>query len=194
VNEWWAGPGHPIPIRSLADRGAMLDNSPSELGRAAFEGTDPREGLMSSTPTSEPHGTPKRLWVVGVLALLWNAMGAVDYLMTETKNEAYMSQFTPEQLAYFYGFPVWFVAVWAIAVWGGVLGSLLLLFRKRFAVPVFLVSFIAMVIAMLHNYVFSNGLEIVGGAFNLIFTAAVFVVALGLYVFSRAMQRRGVLT
>lgn len=194
MNERSARPDHPTLNRSLADRGAMLDNSPSELGRVALEGTDPREGIMSSIPTSKPQGTPKHLWVVGVLALLWNAMGAVDYLMTETKNEAYMSQFTPEQLEYFYGFPVWLVAVWAIAVWGGVLGSLLLLFRKQFTVPVFLVSFIAMVIAMLYNYVFSNGLEIVGGTFNLIFTAAVFVVALGLYLYSRAMQRRGVLT
>jgi hypothetical protein len=149
---------------------------------------------MSEVQAKTSSSTPKHLWLVGILSLLWNAMGALDYVMTELKVEAYMSQFTPEQLEYFYGFPTWVVAVWAIAVWGGVIGSLLLLLKKRFAVPVFLVSFIAMVITTLHNYVFSNGLEVVGEAFPLIFTAVIFVVALLLYLYARAMQKRGVLT
>ena len=55
--------------------------------------------------------TPRHLWVVGIVVLLWNLLGAWDYIMTETKNEAYMGQFTPEQLEFFYGFPAWLVAV-----------------------------------------------------------------------------------
>jgi len=27
--------------------------------------------------------TPWHVWVVGIVALLWNAMGALDYTMTE---------------------------------------------------------------------------------------------------------------
>ncbi len=44
--------------------------------------------------------------------------------MTQTENEAYMSNFAPEQLEFFYGFPAWLVAFWAVAVWGGVAGAL----------------------------------------------------------------------
>ncbi|MDY7091628.1 MAG: hypothetical protein SX243_01515 [Acidobacteriota bacterium] len=138
--------------------------------------------------------TPWHLWVVGILALLWNAFGAYDYLMTQTQNEAYMSNFTPEQLEYFYSFPAWVVSFWALAVWGGVLGSVLLLIRKSWATPVFLVSLVSMVITTIHNFLLSNGLEVMGGAFPLIFTAVIFLVALGLWFYARAMQRRGVLT
>ena len=67
---------------------------------------------------------PWHLVVVGILALLWNAMGAFDYTMTQTRNEAYMSRFTSEQLEYFYSFPSWAVATWATAVWGSVLGAI----------------------------------------------------------------------
>jgi len=148
---------------------------------------------MSETPSNEAQ-TPWHLWVVGVLALLWNLVGAYDYLMTETQNEAYMSRFSPEQLDYFYGFPAWVVAFWAVAVWGAVLGSVLLLLRKRFAAGVFLVSFLAMVITSFHNFVLSNGMEIMGGAGPLIFSAVIFLVALGLWMYSRAMVRKGVLT
>ncbi len=30
--------------------------------------------------------TPRDLWVIGIVGLLWSAMGAVDYVMTQTGN------------------------------------------------------------------------------------------------------------
>ena len=80
---------------------------------------------------------------------------------------------------WFYGFPSWVDAAWAIAVWGGVLGSILLLLRKSPTVSVFTVSFVSMLITAIQNYALSNALE-VSGMFGLIFSAAVFLVALGL--------------
>ena len=137
--------------------------------------------------------TPWHLWLIGIVALIWNAVGAYDYLMTQTENAAYMGRFTPEQLEYFYGFPTWVVAAWAIAVWGGVLGAILLLLRKRLAAPVFLVSFLAMVLTSVYNFVLSGGAEIMGGG-AVAFTAVIFVFALALWLFARAMAARGVLT
>lgn len=148
---------------------------------------------MSGEQTVVIRRAPWHLWVVGGLSVLWNGMGAFDYLMTETRNEAYMSQFTPKQLEYFYAFPAWVVALWAIAVWGAVLGSVLLLLRKRLAVAVFLVSFLSMLVTTIYNFGLSNGLEVMGDPFSLIFTAVIFVVALLLYLYARAMRDRGVL-
>src|SRR5262245_1040045 len=147
---------------------------------------------------SEINETPARrrswrLWVIGVVALLWNSIGAMDYVMTQTKNEAYMKNFTPEQLDFFYGFPAWVVATWAIAVWGGVLGALLLLLRKRLAVWVFLVSLIAMVITTFHNYVLANGMKVMGDTFSLVFTAVIFLIALALLLYAIALQKRAIL-
>jgi len=136
--------------------------------------------------------TPKHLWIVGVVTLLWNLMGAYDYLMTQTRNEAYMGKFTTEQLDYFYGFPVWFEAFWALAVWGGVLGSILLLMRKGLAVKVFLVSLGSMVITAIYNFGMSNGLEVMGGG-GFAFTVVIFLVAVGLWLYARAMKARGIL-
>lgn len=135
--------------------------------------------------------TPWHFWLVGVLGLLWNSVGAYDYLMTQTQNESYMSQFTPEQLEFFYGFPTWVVAFWALAVWGGMLGALLLLLRKRLSVPVLLVSFLAMIVTSIHNFLLSNGLEVMGGV-GVGFSVLIFVVALGLWLYARAMAQRGV--
>jgi len=151
--------------------------------------TDPAPAAVPSAPV----GVPKHLWLVGGVALLWNAMGAFDYLMTQTQNDGYMSNFTAEQLEYFYAFPAWAVAAWALAVWGGVLGSLLLLMRKAVAVPVFLVSFLAMVVTTIYSFGLSDGLEHMGGTFELVFSALVFLVALLLWRYAVTMRARGVL-
>ena len=137
--------------------------------------------------------TPWQLWVIGIVGLLWSAMGAMDYVMTQTANEAYMANFTQAQLDFFYGLPALIISAWAIAVWGGVLGCIFLLLRKGTAVPLFLVSFIAMVITAIHNYGLSNGLEVIGDTFSLVFSAVIFLVALGLYLYARSMKKKGVL-
>jgi hypothetical protein len=136
--------------------------------------------------------TPRHLWIVGIVALLWNLMGAMDYVMTKTKNEAYMGQFSPEQLEFFYGLPTWLVAFWALAVWGGVIGVILLLMRKKLAVPVLAVSFLSMVVTSIHNYGFAGGADVVGGM-GLFFSAVIFVIALALVIYVRSMAKRGVL-
>jgi hypothetical protein len=136
---------------------------------------------------------PWHLWLVGILGFLWSGGGAFDYLMTQTQNEGYMSSFTPEQLEFFYGFPTWVVAFWALAVWGEVLGTVLLLLRKRLAVGVLLVSFLSMVVTTIHNFFLSNGLEVMGDPFSLVFSALIFLFALGLFLYARAMKNRGVL-
>ena len=131
---------------------------------------------------------------VGIVALLWNAMGAFDYLMTQTRNEAYMAKFTPEQLDYFYGFPAWMVAAWATAVWGGMLGAVLLLMRRRMAEPVFLVSLLAVVLTTIYSYGLAEGAAAFEGAVAHVLSAAIVVVALALYLHSRTLRSRGVLT
>lgn len=136
--------------------------------------------------------TPWHLWVVGVVSLLWNAVGASDYTMTQMKFEPYMSQFTPEQLEYFYGFPAWMDAVWAVGVWGSVLGSLLLLLRSRYAVYAFGASLIALILSTVYNYGLSDGLKVTGSA-ALIFTVVIFIIAVGLFAYARNMTARGVL-
>ncbi|MGA2018569.1 MAG: hypothetical protein ABSH26_16620 [Opitutaceae bacterium] len=143
---------------------------------------------------TQPARRPWHVWAVGVVSLLWNSVGAMDFVMTETKNKAYMSGFTPAQLEFYYGFPLWVVAAWGIAVWGGVLGSLLLLLRNRLAVHLFLASFICMIVTSIHNYALSNGLKIMGGAEALAFSAVIVVVGALLLFYARSMCRRGVLS
>jgi hypothetical protein len=132
------------------------------------------------------------LWLVGVLGLLFNSVGAFDYLMTQTRNQSYMGRFTAQQIEVLYGLPSWLVAFWALAVWGGALGALLLLLRKSVAAPVLAVSLVAMVVTAMHDLLAADGLYETGGT-GLGFLLLIFVFALGLWLYARAMRERGVL-
>lgn len=135
---------------------------------------------------------PRHLWIVGILAVLWNAMGAFDYSASQLRLDFYMQGFTPEQLEYFYSFPAWAVAAWAIAVWSALLASVGLLLRQRWSVIVFGVSIVAMVITGIYNLVLTDGAKLMGpGA--MAFTAVIWIVAFALFFYARAMSKRGVL-
>lgn len=108
--------------------------------------------------------TPWHLWVVGVLALLWNSFGCVDYTMTQTRQDEWFAQMgmTAAQLEYFNAMPAWTHAAWAIGVWGGALGAILLLLRRKWAMPVFVVSFLGWLAGAVYAFALSDGMEAMG--------------------------------
>ena len=65
---------------------------------------------MTDAPAPAAPSTPKHVLIVAVLAILWNAMGAWNYIATQFRVEAVMSQYSQEQLDYYYGFPSWAIA------------------------------------------------------------------------------------
>ena len=135
--------------------------------------------------------TPWHLWAVGLIGLLWNGYGGYDYVMTQTNNAAYLAQFTPEQRAYFDSFPMWMEAIWAIGVWGGVLGSVLLLLRSKWAFHAFLASLVAFAVSVVYGQ--TSGGAAVMGTTGMVFSAAIFLLGLGFVMYSRMMTRKGVL-
>jgi hypothetical protein len=136
---------------------------------------------------------PIWFWILAVIGLLWFAMGAFDYSATQLQLDFYMSAFTEEQLAYFYGIPAWYVATWAISVWGAVAGAVLLLMRKKAASLMFLISLISFVIGAIYSYGFTNAMEIMGGIGPVIFSAVIFLSILGYFWLARSASASGIL-
>jgi hypothetical protein len=100
--------------------------------------------------------TPAHLWITGIVSLLWNSFGCVDYLMTQTRNDAYLAQFTADQRAYFESFPFFAEVAWACGVWGALAGSVLLLLRSRHAVTAFAVSLAGLAASTLWQFVLTE--------------------------------------
>ena len=136
--------------------------------------------------------TPKHLWIVGILAMLWNLMGVFDYLATQFRFESYMSAFTQEQLDYFYGFPAWAVSGWAVAVWIGLAGTVGLLLRRRWSVVAYWISLAGLALSSIYTLVMTNGLEIMGSPATFM-TVLIWVIAVFLVWYSSQQAKKGIL-
>lgn len=119
---------------------------------------------MSGMGMGERIQTPWHIWVVGVVAVLWNGFGCVDYVMTQTNRDEWFAQMgmTAAQLEYFNAMPAWTHGAWAIGVWGGLLGGLFLLLRRKWATPVFVISFLGWLAGAVYAFGMSDGMEAMG--------------------------------
>ena len=97
--------------------------------------------------------TPWHLWVVGIVSLLWNSVGAADYVFSSLRSEAWFEamQYPPEGIAYLDSFPAWAHAGWAFGTLGAFVGSILLLMRSRYAVWAFVVSLIGIAVTTIYE-------------------------------------------
>jgi hypothetical protein len=142
--------------------------------------------------------TPVHLWIVGVLALLWNGIGVYDYLMTRMRNTDYLASMMPTvdpnaMLAWIDAFPIWAQAGWALGVWGGLLGAILLLMRNRWAVPVFAVSLVGALLGLGYQILAAPPLAGAEGAMNDIMPFVIILIALALFLYARATRAKDVL-
>lgn len=98
---------------------------------------------------------PVWFWIVSVIAVFWNAMGVHQYLGQAYQTESWRAALTDEQFEMVTNFPSWLTAAFAIAVFSGVIGSLGLLLRKKWAYSLLILSLIAVIIQM--GYILMNG-------------------------------------
>lgn len=138
--------------------------------------------------------TPWHLWVVGVIALLFNAIGVFDFVMSMAQGSVYMAKagMTPEQIAHYQEMPAWMTLVWAIGIWGAFLGSILLLLRNRLAFPVFAVSLAAFLLSLVYTYVLTDDGDVMGREMAMA-NVVITVLLLFFIYYSRLMTKRGVL-
>lgn len=136
---------------------------------------------MTESSTNKP---PIWFWIVSGIALIWNGMGVESYLQQAYNTEKYQAMYTAEQLEIAANLPAWITAAYAIAVFAGALAALLLLFRKKLATKLWIVSLLAVILQM--GYTLINGYaSSVGMVVMIIVFAFIFV------WFSRHSESKG---
>ena len=149
---------------------------------------------MTATADAPRAAAPWHLWVVGIVGVLWNGYACYDYFMTKTQGDAYLksSGMTDVQIAHMHGYPMWMSADWAIGVWGGLLASLLLLARMRYAFHVFVLSLAAFLMMLVYTYGLTDGMKVMGQQ-GLIFNLIILAGCLLFTWYAWTMTKRGVL-
>lgn len=132
-------------------------------------------------------------WVVSIVALIWNLLGVGAYLAQVSMSPETIQALPEDQRAIIESTPSWATGAFAIAVWGGALGSILLLLRKSLATWVLLISFVGIVVQMMHAFFMTNSIEVYGPGGMIM---PIMVLAIGAYLiwFARESTAKSLLS
>lgn len=130
-------------------------------------------------------------WIIAVLALLWNIIGVLFWIMEHfLMTDEMKATYPPEELELINSAPSWGIYVYGIAVFGGVLASILLLIRKKLAIALFGISLLAILI-MQGYWVFVMDIAEAMGPQSLIMPLIVIAIAIFEYFYSKGATRNG---
>jgi len=117
---------------------------------------------MSDTIKVKP---PIWFWIVAVLFVIWNLFGCYNYILAATATPEGLAKqgYTAEQVQFLLDVPALYLSVFALAVWTGLAAAILLLLRRSFAVTVYLISLVFVILSFIFDFV--------GGTFDVLGTA-----------------------
>jgi small-conductance mechanosensitive channel len=136
---------------------------------------------------------PKMFYWISGAALVWNLLGVAAYVGQVTMSPEDLAALPEAQRALYENVPTWVTSAFAIAVNAGALGCLLLVLRKALALPVLIVSLVAVLVQMYHSFFMSNAMEVMGVAAVI---GPAFVIIIGIYLvwFANDSKSKGWIT
>lgn len=118
-------------------------------------------------------------WILGALFLLWNIFGSSIYLFNKLiSDEALLAMENGEaMLAAREAYPIWAAASYALAVWGGLLAAIMVVLRKKLAIPLFIFSLVKALICFIPTFTTAEAKAAGGSAY---WVMPLIVVAIGI--------------
>ena len=100
-------------------------------------------------------------WIIAGVLLAWNVVGLMFYYQQSTLTVDLMMDagLTDLQITHITNTPAWGHAGYAFAVNAGVLGAILLLLRKTWAIPLFYISLAGALVQDLDAFVMRDAIE-----------------------------------
>lgn len=139
---------------------------------------------------SRNRSAPWHIWVVGSLSLLWYASGAYTII---TAQHATLPGLTVDEAAYYADKPMWLALVTDLGLIATIAGSIGLLLRRAWTVPVFGLASILVLGQNLYEIVVGTS-RVYANMGAAIVTSIIMVIVVLTWRYSRAMRRRGVLS
>lgn len=127
---------------------------------------------------------PRWFMIVSVLALLWNIAGLLAFVSDAMMGPDDVAQLSAAEQALYAARPAWAVLASALATMAGTLGSLALVMRKRWALPLLILSLVGVVGQDAGFLALPGGLTSIG-AVPMVLQGIVLLISIGLVLLAR---------
>ena len=145
----------------------------------------------AATPgISHKASPPAWFRVIAVVALLWFLMDISAFFMRVLMTEEGLNAVPANQQHLYRNMPLWVNIVFAGEVFGGALGSVGLLIRKRWALPLFVVSILGVVSQTFHIWIRSDAISVMG-VFAVVAPLVAILIGVGMIVLTKSAVAKG---
>jgi hypothetical protein len=132
---------------------------------------------------------PVWYWAAAIGALLFECLGCFFYIAEVRLTPEQIATLPLDQAAMLSARPAWYYAAFGVAVWVGLVGSLGLLLRRAWSVPLLLTSLIAVVVQFSAIFIVPEMRTVTSDA--LLGPIVVIVICYGIFMLARLAKRRG---
>lgn len=133
---------------------------------------------------------PRSFWIIAVLALIWTALGVTAWVMDLITDESQLAGLDEARKQLFSQRPQWVFVLYALATGTAFLGALALVLRKAVAMPLFLVSLIAVVVQFSYFLGVMDTVKLLGLAQAATFPLVIFTIGAFLYWYSIKARKK----
>ncbi|WP_133000385.1 hypothetical protein [Luteimonas arsenica] len=127
---------------------------------------------------------------MSVLALAWNLIGVTMFFLQTGLTPEQIAAMPDEQRVVYEAMPAWLAVFYGLSVFAGALGSLGLLLRRRWAMPLFALSLASVLVQMVAVYALTPAWQ-ASGASGLPMTLVIIGIAVFLFWYARRAVTRG---
>jgi len=133
---------------------------------------------------SNPPSAPITLLIIAIASLIWNLVGCATFIADLTVTPEMIAQLPADQQMLRKFLPTWLPYVYGVAVFTGAIGCIGLILRKKWAVTILLVSFVAVLIQMGYTILFTQAVSVYGPGTAMISVMVIFMAGF-LYFYAR---------
>jgi hypothetical protein len=136
---------------------------------------------------------PRSFILIAIAFLLWNLMGIASFVMQYLMDLKELARTDPGGAQIFAAMPAWLWLDYGVAVLAGFGGALFLRLRKRAAVPLFLLSLIAVMVQFGYVFAATPVIAIKGVVVATAFPILIFIIAIVQWRYAVAQRAKGLL-
>jgi len=140
---------------------------------------------MSTPPTA-----PITLLIIAIASLIWNLIGCGTFFADLTVTQEMISKLPADQQMLRKFMPSWLPYVYGVAVISGATGCIGLILRKKWAVNVLMLSFVAVLIQMGYTILFTQAVSVFGPGSAMMSVMVIFMAGF-LYFYARNAANEG---
>ena len=145
---------------------------------------------MNDTINPPNTTAPKWFVILAVVLAIWNLMGVMAFFMHISMTAEQIATLPKDEQMLYQDIPIWVTIAFACAVCGGALGCIVLALKKAIALPILLISLVAVLVQMFHSFFIANTIEVYGPG-GMIMPVMVMLIAFYLVWLANSAKSKG---